>query len=282
MPVASFEPAQNIPVDGLSGDKIHGGIISDFSSIGIKDQASHTVLTVDDNGIIVTAITSPNLRGNVAVEGNLNVNGVIDAGDINSSGNLVTRNIQATTITADRINVTEIHADVRNERSNPLECKAEDNGGSIYGKGLQWTGTGPTRQFIFQANPDRIWSSDSIDIRDSGSYRIDNTSVLSKTELGNTVTNSNLQTVGRLRNLQTTGDLNVDQFVFYNSTYSRLGIGTDAPNAALSIADENLEIILGADNQEAIIGNWTSHNLKLVTDNTARITVKHNGDKENN
>lgn len=278
MPVASFEPANNIPTDGLSGDKVHGGTISEFSSTGIRDLASHTILTVDDNGVIVTAITTDTIRGNVSVEGNISVNGTINSGNITTEGDLTTRNIKATTITADRIDVTEIHADVRNERSNPLEFKAEENGGSIYGKGLQWTGTGPTRQFIFQANPDRIWSSDSIDIRDGGSYRIDNTSVLTKSELGNTITSSNLQTVGRLRNLETTGDLNVDQFVFYNSTFSRLGIGTDAPNASLSIADETLEIILGADNQEAVIGNWTSHTLNLVTDNTPRIIVKHNGD----
>ena len=277
MPVASFEPALNIPVDGLSGDKIHGGTISSFSSLGIKDLASSTVLTVTDNGVIVPRIEVGTISGNVTVDGDLSVN-TLSTGDINSNGSLTTRDIQATTITADRINVIEIHADVRNERSNPLEFKAEENNGSIYGKGLQWTGTGATRQFIFQANPDRLWSTDSIDLRAGKELRIDNTSVLSKDTLGNTVTRSNLQTVGRLQNLTTTGDLNIDQFVFYNSTYSRLGIGTDAPNAALSIADENLELIFGADNSEGVIGNWTSHNLKLVTDNTSRITIKHNGD----
>ena len=278
MPVASFEPALNIPVDGLSGDKVHGGVISDFSSVGIKDLASQTVLTIDNNGLVVNSIQTSRLQGNISVEGELSVTGELNTGNILSNGDLTTRNIQATTITADRINVTEIHADIRNERSNPLEFKAEENNGSIYGKGLQWVGTGPTRQFIFQANPDRLWSSDSIDIRSGSDYKIDNTSVLSKDTLGNTVVNSNLQSVGRLRDLNTVGDLNIDQFVFYNSTYSRVGIGTDQPNAALSILDENLEMIFGADNSEAKIGNWTNHTLKLITDNTDRITIKHNGD----
>ena len=102
MPVASFEPALNIPVDGLSGDKIHGGTISSFSSVGIQDLASNTILTVTDNGILVPRIEVGTISGNVIVDGDLSVN-TLSTGNINSEGTLTTHSIQATTITADRI-----------------------------------------------------------------------------------------------------------------------------------------------------------------------------------
>ena len=37
--------------------------------------------------------------------------------------------------------------------AQPIRVCAENG---IYGKGLQWTGQGPTKQFIYRANPDRF------------------------------------------------------------------------------------------------------------------------------
>jgi len=66
----------------------------------------------------------------------------------------------------------------------------------IYGKGLQWSGFGNTKMLNFQANPDRLWSSNSIDLHRDAHYSIDNTMVLSTEELGPTIKNSNLRSVG--------------------------------------------------------------------------------------
>jgi hypothetical protein len=78
---------------------------------------------------------------------------------------------------------------------------------SNYGKGMMWTGMqGSARQFVYQASPDRIWSTDTIDLADTKYFAINRVPVLSQSTLGDTVTESNLQKLGLLRELQVMGD----------------------------------------------------------------------------
>jgi hypothetical protein len=39
-----------LPTDGISGNSIHGGVISSFASTGIDDNASATAVTIDSSG----------------------------------------------------------------------------------------------------------------------------------------------------------------------------------------------------------------------------------------
>jgi hypothetical protein len=48
--------------DGISGDKIHGGMISDFASTGIDDNASATALTINSSGNVGIGTTSPGYK----------------------------------------------------------------------------------------------------------------------------------------------------------------------------------------------------------------------------
>ncbi len=57
--------------DQLSGDKIHGGTVSAFSSTGIDDNASSTAVTILSDGKVGIGYTSPNEK--------LHVNGHIEA-----------------------------------------------------------------------------------------------------------------------------------------------------------------------------------------------------------
>jgi hypothetical protein len=58
-----------------------------------------------------------------------------------------------------------------------------------------------------------------------------------------------------------------------------LGLGTEEPNAVLSISDNGVEIIAGASgNGAGVIGTYTSDHLEIVTDNTTRITIKNSGE----
>ena len=111
----------------------------------------------------------------------------------------------------------------------------------IYGKGLQWSGFGNTKMLNFQANPDRLWSSNTLDLHRDAHYSIDNTLVLSSEELGPTVRNSNLRSVGVLNGLAVNGDMNVDQFIFWNSGMNRLGVGIEAGNGQFSVASNYVE-----------------------------------------
>ena len=63
----------------LSGNKIHGGVITDFHSTGISDQASRMIVLINDDGITVDAIDVDTIAGDTTVSGNLNVQGHIQA-----------------------------------------------------------------------------------------------------------------------------------------------------------------------------------------------------------
>jgi hypothetical protein len=255
--VASTAPKPEFINNEISGDKVHGGVISQFESIGIKDNATRRVMLLNDEGVSVTNLVTDHISSSPTIYGDLTVDGLI---------------------TAQRLHVEELTSDVRNERSTPLEFVADENG--IYGKGLQWRGSGPTKQFIYRSNPDRLWSSESIDIAADASYSIGNVEVLKVNELGGSVRNSNLVTVGTLQNLRTQGSLTIDDFIFYDDNSQRLGFGTDAPNASVSVTSLDSEFIIDVEDTKTKIGNWTTDDLEIITDNTARITVRANGKVE--
>jgi hypothetical protein len=151
--------------------------------------------------------------------------------------------------------------------------------GDIPGKGLIWSGDGHNKQLIYAANPGRFFVSETIDLAKGKSISVNNVKVIDDTELGSTVTKSNLREVGRLKGLIVDGGLSVNQYLVYDATTDRLGIGTDQPNATLSILDQNIELVFGASEPNVgSIGTFNSADLELVTDNTARLTIGAGGD----
>ena len=149
---------------------------------------------------------------------------------------------------------------------------------SIYGKGLQWSGMGNTKMLHLQGEPNRIWSSEIFDLHKDAHYSIDNTPVLTSEELGPTIQKSNLRKVGILNGLAVNGDVNFDQFVFFDSGMSRLGVGVEAMNGQFSVASNYVEFRVQPNEDNAEVGTWTTHDLRIQTDSTDRITVKANGD----
>ena len=166
--------------------------------------------------------------------------------------------------------------DMRMQSLNSIEFKAEGES-SIYSKGIVWKGQGTTKQLIYRANPDRIWTSESIDLNADQSYMIGNTQVVSMNELGSSISKSSLTKVGTLNNLKTSGNLSIDSYIYYNSDSESLGFGTDSPNGKLSIATLDSEFIIDTEARTVKLGTWTTDDLKIITDNTTRITVRANG-----
>jgi hypothetical protein len=151
--------------------------------------------------------------------------------------------------------------------------------GDIPGKGLIWSGDGNNKQLIYAANPGRFFVSETIDLAKGKGISVNNVKVIDDTELGSTVTKSNLREVGRLKGLIVDGGLSVNQYLVYDATTDRLGIGTDQPNATLSILDQNIELVFGASEPNVgSMGTFNSADLELVTDNTARLTIGAGGD----
>jgi hypothetical protein len=148
----------------------------------------------------------------------------------------------------------------------------------INGKGFNWTWADGNTQLIYRSGA-RLWTNGNFDVAAGSSYKIDNIPVLSLNSLGSTVVHSNLTSIGTLSTLQVSGNTNLGDVVFIDSVFNRLGIGTDEPAASLHILDNNVNIVMGSpDVNRAHIGTASSHDLSIVTDNLARITVKNSGE----
>lgn len=254
--LATSEPlAPEIKDRSLSGNTIIGGKIANFSSTGIKDDSTRLVVLVNNDGIVTDNIDVETLVGNTAVNGNLTVNGEI---------------------TAQKLHVNEITADIRNERTSPLEF-VESKSQSVYDKGLLWKQAEGTKQFVLRAGPDRIWSSEPIDLHRDAYYAIDKIAVLTGNELGPSVTKSNLTQVGVLQGLAIEGNVNIDQYVFWNGDYMRFGIGTETPNGSFAIVQDNVELISDVEGNTATVGTYTTSDLNIITDNTTRISISSTG-----
>jgi hypothetical protein len=146
-------------------------------------------------------------------------------------------------------------------------------------KGLVWRGKGWGKQLVYNKTNNNIFCSESIDLGRDKHLSINNVAVLSTIELGNTVIKSNLREVGRLKGLIVDGSVSVNQYLYYNATSNRLGLGTEEPNAAFSVSEDGVEVIIGArSSTKAVIGTYGSTDLDIVTGNIARITLEASGD----
>ena len=159
----------------------------------------------------------------------------------------------------------------------PVEFLSQGGDKDVYGLGLQWRATGTTKQFIYRANPDRYWSSESIDLRDGQSFMIANNPVISQDGLGAGIRNSNLSTVGVLKDLRTSGSLSIDNNVFYNSDSERLGVGTDSPSGTVGIASLDNEFVIDVEHTVAKIGTHSHNPLEILAGNNAAIQIDPNG-----
>lgn len=233
------------------------GVIPNFNSTGIKDLANSPTVTVTDGKLTVEHISVKTLEGNTTVRGDLKVYGVLDAGFVRT---------------------TELLANQRYEKQY-LEFSSPE--GDAVGTGFLWIGGRPHRQFVLRAEPLRFWLSEDVDLSQEKSYMIGTTPVLSFASLGPSVLESSLQKVGTLKNLKTSGELIVDNYLFYSPTSKRFGFGTEKPNALVSIVDyeNNVEIIAEGDRNTGYgkIGTFNTKGFNIVTDDTPRISVTELG-----
>jgi hypothetical protein len=246
-----------IPKRSLSGDHINGGKIVNFASNGINDRASTTQIDISDAGATIEHLRVSKILGSVDVEDSIKVKEIISD------------KIKTSVIEAD-----SIVGEIKFEKNQPISF----GGDTLYGKGLLWPGQGYTKQFIFNGSPDRFFSSESIDLAKDKFLSVNNVKIIDAKEIGPTVTKSNLREVGRLRGLIVDGSMSINSFIYFNGDSNRLGFGTEQPNAAVSVVESNIEMMLGTkDNSKGLIGTFATHGLDIVTDNTARISVSPGG-----
>jgi hypothetical protein len=164
------------------------------------------------------------------------------------------------------LHVETVVTDNRIDRYSPLEFKTSRDRG-IYGQGLIWTGTGDMRQLIMMAGPDRLFSSESLDLGPDNGYYIAGQPVLSSIGLGSTVTQSNLSKLGTLETLAVAGEatfmhsinasraiINAKVIIFNDGDDFSITNGQLLASRRLSFKVSNDETYY-ADLQEIAIGN---------------------------
>ncbi len=245
---------------------------SSFGRLGLNTDSPNGVLSIVDNNVEVV-ITSP--RDNLAQIGTFTNHDLELISDnlprvtLKNNGQVIFGNEQ--TKNADvkiygTLTVDTVVADNRIDRYSPLEFKTSKDRG-IYGQGLIWTGTGDMRQFIMMANPDRILSSESIDLAESQSYMIDGKTVISAASLGNSITQSNISKLGTLEELNVAGEatfyerLNATRAVvdarvirFLDTSEFTISNGLLSSNNKITFQVNGIDKFY-ADNNETIIGD---------------------------
>lgn len=228
---------------------------------------SQQLFTIQDDKIVINKLALRYLEGSVIHAGSFDI-----VGNASVQNNLTV----AGTITVDTVKVKNLITDTGD--SADVGKWITNRESELEGKGLSWTfGTGNI--LLAYRNGGRLWSNADFDLDKEKSYKIDNVSVISATELGPQITKSRLKEVGPLRSLTVTGNTLLSEFAYFNSNLNRFGINTDQPNATFSVVDNDVELIMGSPNYGfATIGTYSNHHLSIVTDNTPRLTFKNNGE----
>jgi hypothetical protein len=238
-------------VNSISGNAIHGGKITLLRSTGIKDLATRTSLLVEDDQITVGTADIDEIIGDLNVEGALTVGGEL---------------------TAKKLRVDELIS--TEKRTTSMDFQPQN--GSLDMVGIQWRKDGEsTKQIVWKG--DGFYISNDIDLHRKAKILIDDIPVLSADSLGVTIQKSSLTEVGTLINLRTEGDVNIDNFVLYDSGMMRFSIGCEAPNGQLSVASNEAEFVVDPEFDHVRIGNYTTSKLSIITDNQDRIIIGQNG-----
>jgi hypothetical protein len=131
-------------------------------------------------------------------------------------------------------------------------------------------------QVVFQNYADMVFNK----IRDNGidlsQITLNGQVVISGPNLANGIINSNLQTVGLLKELQVQGESFLSGTLY--STKQRVGVNTIEPAQALSVWDQEIEIGFGKQSiNTAIIGTPRSQTLILSSNGKNNLTLTPDG-----
>ncbi len=100
--------------------------------------------------------------------------------------------------------VEKLTTDTRTDTISPLTFTAT-RATPLKGLGLVWADNGVSKHFVMEDGPDRLHSSEIIDLAEDKHYSIGGRSVLTSSGLGTGITKSNLNTVGTLEKLAVSG-----------------------------------------------------------------------------
>ena len=242
----------------------------------VADKLTYSVV---DNKLTIDAIRINSIEGNITLDGSLATDGLTVSknsqfhSDVKISGNTVIDGV----LTAHTIQVEHLIAKTERQLKEPVAWAVDEGG--IEGKGLVWKRDKRNVDFfIYKSDPNRLFTNLNLDLMRGANLLLDGTPVITVDSLGPSILSSSLRKVGRLKELVVDGDVTLGEHIFFDATSTRLGIGTDHANAAFSLVDNGVEIILASmEDSVGHIGTFTTHDLALITDNTARMKITRGG-----
>jgi len=234
---------------------------------------SQPLLSFQNGRIVLDHIATRAIDGDVVLTGDLDITGSVNIADnVNFKKDVIVDGA----IEATSIRVKEMIANIVYETQNPITFSG-NTALDLTGKGFEWVSGDRVRHFVFKN--EAVFSDIDLDLHRSNSYKIDRTTVLSASELGPTVTKSNLRELGRLKSLEVLGRVSIGQFATFDEVFNRLGINTENPNGTFSVVDNGSEFIIGSRENDVIhIGTFSGDDLNIVTDNITRLTVSRAGE----
>ena len=336
-------PDKSIPFDAIdinpksfiSGNNIHSGTISQFSSKGIEDLAKETQLTVMDNAVVIeNQLVSQRLsvKGNLEVDGNVTIRGET-AFDVETKNKLlgplrkeVCRIVSADlakkieTISGDRITggtVTKFSSTGIEDLAEDTQLTVMDDmvvvenklaADTLFVKGdttiegnLLLLGDMPldenTRNGLISDTADAVHSQITDDLKvelvnrmveqiKDTQFDVKNILIAGRPLIDGTnslaafIRESRLTRVSTLKELQVSGETQLCGSFYAGN--NRVGINTTQPAAALSIWDEEVELVMGKHSanrtyigtlrpQEVIFGAHNKTNIILATNGLTAI-----------
>lgn len=183
---------------------------STYNRFGLGTTEPNGTIGIVDNNVEIV-IGSPALgQANVGTYSNSDLNLITDniaRITVKSGGEVHIGDIVGKTgklFVHGSLHVDEFTSDTRIERTSSLEFKSTKDSG-LYGVGLIWHGSDYSRQLVLRPDPERLFSTSSIDLALDKGYFIDGKLALAGNALGDSIVSSNLIKVGALQDLTVTG-----------------------------------------------------------------------------
>lgn len=208
--------------DSRFGDSLF--VNDGFGRVSINTDITHGALTVYDNNVDFfvgaddagqTARIGTHSVARLALVTD-NTDRIVLSGNTITIGNVKSRNSEVTLYgnmsVEGTLRVSKLITDIKYEQTANIEFNTTPDD-SAYGKGLMWKGLGPTRSFFLAPNPDRLISTENLDLVENKAYYINKQLIIDHEKLGNNVKHSNLTQVGTLNGLTVSGTTRIEGYL---------------------------------------------------------------------
>lgn len=129
---------------------------------------------------------------------------------------------------------------------------------------------------LFNTYSDVIFNKIKTDGLDLNRITVDGKEIVKGTRLGPGISESNLQTLGLVRELQVSGETFLAQTLYISG--KRVGINTIEPSTALSIWDDEVEVVISKKQQDTgVIGTPRQQKLVVSSNGKDNIVVEPDG-----